>query len=137
MIITTHEIIYGIDVYTFRSSRGIPYQLTFQENESGKYVDVCLINLLGSIDAPYCNHLRSAVSKIVYDYLLRHKCKLFFNIEYSDKRKLLLLIKFLRWIALDKRVLADFQITQIEGIEYAEIFLTLNKEFVKKIKVNI
>ncbi len=135
MIIVKKEEVYGIDLYTFRNSHNIPYQLSFERNISGKHYDVSLVNLLGKSDGGFCKEIRTAISEITYEYLLSKRCTLFFDIEYSSAEKLVLLLKFLRWIELDERVDVEFLITNVEGIEYIEVYITLDEEYLKSIEV--
>lgn len=136
MIIVNKEVIYGMDVFTFNSSKNIPYQLTFQKDLSERYYIVSLVNLLGQNDSPYCKEFREVISEIVYDYIFTKKCKLFFDIEFSSKKNFLLLMKFLRWIELDKRIDAKIEITNnFKNVEYVEVFLELNVKHIEQIEI--
>jgi|GEM_PF-3797014 len=135
MIVIKSEKVYGIDVYTFKSSRNIPYQLTFEKSLSGKYIDVCLVNLLGDNDSPYCREIRTAVSSIAQAYIQKGET-LFFNIEYGTKKNLFLFLKFIRWISLEKSVKARVEITAMEDIEYLEVYIKLNDTYIKDINVS-
>lgn len=135
MIVVKQERIYGIDVYSFKSSKGTPFQLIFDEQLSGRYHDVSLFNLKCQSDSPYCKEVRQAISDIAFNNLLDNRCTLFFSLEYSSNKKLRLLIKFLRWIALDKRVLVELEITKLKEIEFIEAKIFLKPDFIKSLKV--
>ena len=135
MIIVKQEKIYGIDVYTFKSSQKTPYQLTFEKSLSGKYYDVSLLNLLGNNDSLFCKEIRDVVSKIALDYIIENNCTLFFNLEFSGKRGLLLLMKFLRWVRMEPSVIPKIEITTNGGLEYIEVYISLNNEAINKIDI--
>lgn len=134
MIVVTSEKVYGIDVYTFKSSHGTPYQLTFEKNMSGEHIDVSLVNLLGKDDSLYCKEIRDVVKTVSLPYLLK-KETLFFNIVYSEEKKLILFYKFLRWIRIESAAKFRIEITTIKNIEYLEVYITLSPDYISNIQV--
>lgn len=136
MIVVKKERIYSIDVYSFKSTQGTPYQLTFELNDSGKFHDISLVNLTGQKDSKYCRELRTTICQIVFDYLLENRCVLYFNIEYGNPEKLPLLIKFLRWTESEPKVDINLEITKDEEIEIMEVKIKLAKDFIRQLRVN-
>lgn len=135
MIAAKIENIYGIDVYTFYSSKRNPYQLTFNDDSTGKYVEVALVNLLGSNDSRYCPSLRSAICTWCYSYMFEKRCTLYFDMELQGKHSFLLFSKFIRWIELEDRVKVNVEITPYEGRHFVEFYIRLNPDYLKSIEV--
>ncbi|WP_338731753.1 hypothetical protein [Mangrovimonas cancribranchiae] len=135
MIIATRENIYGLDVFSFTSSRHTPYQLIFDDNINSKHTEVSLVNLLGQNDAKYCREIRKAVSSIIFNYLVDKNCTLYFDFKL-DKKGVSLLKKFIRWIKLERRIKTEAEITPFKNSHYIEFKLKLDKEYLKSLKVN-
>jgi hypothetical protein len=136
MIIAKKENIYGIDVFTFNNTKRVPFQLTFQKSHCGRYIEVCLVNLLGSTNNLFCKGLRSAISSLCFEYMLDKKCLLYFDIEIKDKRGLLLFYKFVRWLSLEPYVIANLEITLYNGTHFVEFKMSLKDNYVNSIIVN-
>jgi hypothetical protein len=135
MIVVTRENIYGLDVFRFISSTHTPYQLVFDDSVSIKHTEVSLVNLLGQNDSRYCKSLRSAVSSIIYTYLVEKKCSLYFDFKLDGEKGMSLFKKFVRWIKFEPRVIVDVEITPYNGTHYIEFRLKLNKAYIKSLKV--
>ena len=135
MIVARRENIYGLDVFTFYSSKRIPYQLTFDDNISPKHTEVSLVNLLGQTDSLYCRFLRTAVSQIIYDYIVEKKCTVYFNFEFKDDKGLSLFKKFIRWSALEPKIKTTVEITPYKGYQFIEFRLKLNTAYIRSLKV--
>lgn len=93
------------------------------------------MNLLGKNDSPYCEELKSIVCKIAYEYILNMNCKLFFNLEFGDSRGLALLRKFLQWVRLEDNVKTKLEITSSEGIEYVEVTISIDRNYLNNLEV--
>lgn len=128
MIVATRENIYGIDVFTFYDSNDNPFQLTFEESLNGKRIEVSLVNLMGSNDSKYCSNIRQAISGFVLKFLKEKRRTIYFDIAIQDKRGLLLSIKFIRWLSLEKRIEYKIEVTKLNGIEYVEFFIKLKQK---------
>ncbi|TJY37714.1 hypothetical protein [Pontimicrobium aquaticum] len=135
MIVVTRENIYGLDVFRFISSKRTPYQLVFDDTVSLKYTEVSLVNLLGQSDSIYCKSLRQAVCSIIFDYIAEKKCTLYFDFKLDGAKGMSLFKKFVRWIKLEPRVIADVEITPYDGSHYIEFRLKLNKVYIKSLNV--
>jgi hypothetical protein len=128
MIVATRENIYGIDVFTFYDSNENPFQLTFEESLNGKLIEVSLVNLIGSNDSKYCNEIRQAISGFVLKFLKERRRTVYFDIAIQDKRGVLLSIKFIRWLCVEKRIEYKIEVTKLNGIEYIEFFIKLKQK---------
>lgn len=117
-------LIYGIDVYTIKTDQQIPYQLSFERDLFHDRVNVHLIPLI-SPEKKICPDLRQLVCNCFLDYMKDNPDEsLYFDIDVSNRKGELTLIKFLRWA---EKYNADFEVefnfTHTPAIRYMEIYI--------------
>lgn len=121
-----YEHVYDIDVYVFKNSNGLEYQLTFEQNLKCNLVNTRLVNLLASPNSLYCRDLRKTIKSIIYEYLLTNSCILFFDIKLNSYRKYILLSKLLRWIELEDKVRNSLKLNYKNGELFVEFYLSID-----------
>ena len=124
MIIVKKENVYGIDIFRFTTSQKIPYQLTFEKDLSKNRINIHLANLFANEPEFYDKEIRKIVCDIIHEYLDYTNVTLFFEIEVTHSRNDITMIKFLRWSALYPENHFKYEITQIDDIYYAEVYIT-------------
>lgn len=127
MIIVERELVYGIDIYRFRTSKNIPYQLTFEKDLTQDRINVHLANLYACEPDHYDKEVRKIVCDIVFEYLSRTNCTLFFEIEVTHERNDLTMVKFIRWAYLYPMAQFKYEITQLGSTFYLEAYITKKK----------
>ncbi|MGB5941257.1 MAG: hypothetical protein WBG71_00080 [Leeuwenhoekiella sp.] len=136
MIVATKEIIYGLQVYTFKNSHKVPYQLTFDPGVSNKNIQVSLVNLWGEHQTKYCRYIRKAVSQYIIEYILETKKPVYFTVEvHDDGRGFPLLKKFIRWADLEPRVEIFLDLTKVDNVSCIEFHVKKNTTYLKSLTV--
>lgn len=126
MIVATREKIYGLDVFTFKDSKGTPYQLTFDKGLNPLHVEVSLVNLFADDNSKFCANLRRIVSSIIYEYMIENKCTIYFDFKVDSRKGTLLFKKFVRWIKLETRVKPTVELTPYKDSNYVEFTININ-----------
>lgn len=126
MIQYVEEVIYGINVYRFKSNQGNPYQLTIQEDIHHKRNDVSLIDIYCLDKHLFDKDLRIVISHILYKFLKNNKhYKLFFDMNLENQKDLNRFYKFHRWSKQYDDIKFKADVTKINGSFYIEAYISL------------
>lgn len=119
-----NELIYGIEVYTITTDNKIPYQLSFERDLFFDRINVHLIPLVHP-EKNLCKDLRQLVCQSFVDYMDRNPLEsVYFDMDISQKKGQLTLIKFLRWAQeYAEKYEFKFNLTQTPAIQYMEIYI--------------
>lgn len=120
------EVIYGINVYRFNTSRGIPYQLTIQEDIRHKRYNVSLVDLLCEKKHISDPEIRELVSHLLYKFLKNNRhYKLYFDISIKVFKDLNRFFKFHRWSKSYDDISFEAKVTKVNGSAYIEVYIGL------------
>jgi|SRR5690554_5367625 len=123
------EIIYGISVYTLSTNNKIPYQLTFERD---LFLDRINVNLLPLIypENKICYDLRKMVCDCFIEYLNENPDEeLYFEIDISNRKGELKMIKFLKWMEVYKNdYTVNFEFTNTNAIKYFEVYISKKRK---------
>lgn len=118
-------MIYGVDSYRFKSEPNSSYLLTIEKHLDRDLFEVALMELNCNDKTLYNLEIRSVVSKILYDFMVKNSTELCFDFIVGDKKGALRLMKFYRWSECYPDVLFDLEITEMMGDVYAEITVSI------------
>ena len=121
MLLYSTSSIYGIDVYTFTSSYGFPFQLTVEPHLQYDKYNISLINLMGRSKHLFDKEIKKVICDILYKHLKITSRILYFEIDITKKSEMIKLVKFYRWSTKFTDINFDVEIIKTARTKYAEV----------------